>query len=322
MASHPSIPAASLYAVSLLPLGGDTEDYDFGIEGYVPDAAGLDPNAQARTVAGRYFEAMGIPLRAGRFFGETDRADREPVVLVSDALARQYWPAGQAVGKRIKIWGANASGPWRTVVGVVGDVRHRGLSEPETPTLYLPVAQWPESRLTLVARGEAGPPPVSLLQDAVRSADPGRPVYDSRDMAGWLDRSMGFDRFTMFLATAFGATALGLAALGIYGVMSLVVAGRTREFAVRMALGAPASSLARRTVRDGVLLSAAGLAIGLPAALAAERYLASVLYDVRPIEPLVLVGVSAALAVVATISCAIPARRAQRVDPVTALRAD
>ena len=309
-------------AVSILPLSGNDTDANFGVEGYTPPTPGEAPNAQARYVAGDYFRALDIPLVRGRLFAEGDHPDAPFVAIVSAALARKYWPGMDPVGRRMKMWSLDHEGPWRTVVGVVGDVRHFGLAEEAPPILYLPVTQFPQRTLTVVVRAEEGVPVTRLIEDRVRALDPEQPIYDPRTMDGWVERSTAQPKFSLQMLTLFAAAALTLAALGIYGVMAFTVAGRSRELGIRVALGADPRALMRFVIGRGLLLAVAGLALGLGGAVLSGRYLASLLYGVEPLDPLVHAGAAVVLGGVALIACALPARRILRLDPTSALRAE
>jgi putative ABC transport system permease protein len=309
-------------AVSILPLSGSDSDANFGVEGYVPPTPGEAPNAQARFVMGGYFRALGIPLVDGRLFDQSDRRDAPSVAIVSDSLARKYWPDGSPIGRRLKMWSLDDEGPWRTVVGVVGDVRHFGLWEDPTPMLYLPVTQFPQRTLTVVVRAENGQPHPHLIETRVRATDEDLPVFDARTMAAWVERSRAQPRFSLLMLSIFAGAALTLAALGVYGVIAYTVAGRARELGIRVAIGAEPRALMSQVVARGLLLAALGLGLGLCVAAVASRSLAALLYDVEPLEPVVYASASAVLVGVALVATVLPARRILRLDPVAALRAE
>jgi len=309
-------------AVSVLPLSGSDSDANFGVEGYVSPVPGQNPNAQARFVAGDYFRALGIPLVRGRLFTGADHSDAPFVVIVSGALARKYWPGVDPVGRRMKLWSLDDDGPWRTVVGIVGDVRHAGLDGDETPILYLPVTQYSQRTLTVVVRANRDEPLGRLVQDRVRALDPAQPIYDVRTMEDWIARSTAQPRFSLGMLVVFAGAALALAALGVYGVMAYMVAGQTRELGVRVALGAQPADLMRLVMARGMLLASAGLALGLAGAWPAARYLVAFFHGVEPLEPAVYAGAAGVLGLVALVACAVPARRILRLDPTAALRAE
>jgi len=309
-------------AVSVLPLSGSTTDFNFGIEGYVPPAPGLEANAQTRIVTGRYFDAFGVPVVEGRAFDRRDVPDGEQVAIVTEELAREYWPGGEALGRRIKLWSLEDPGPWRTIVGIVADVRHDGLSAPATPMLYLPLSQYLQRTLTLVARGAGADPPARLIEERVRALDASQPIYDVRSMREWLAASVAQPRLTFRLLTVYAVTALLLAALGIYGVMAQVVAGRTKELGIRVALGAGPGRVARLVLGYGAAVTAVGLAIGATGALAGGRYVVATSFGVDAFEPAVFAAAALTLAAAALAACALPVRRVLRIDPVRALRGD
>jgi putative ABC transport system permease protein len=309
-------------AVSILPLSGSDSDVNFGVEGFVPPVPGPHPNAQARFVAGSYFRALGIPLVRGRFFSRSDHPDAPFVAIASEALARKYWPGTDPIGRRMKMWSLDDDGPWRTVVGVVGDVRHYGLGEAAPPILYLPVSQFSQRTLTVVVRAQDGPSLPRVIQDHVRALDPSQPVYDSRTMDAWVETSIAQPRFSLLMLTIFAAAAVALAALGIYGVMAFTVASRARELGIRVALGAEPRALMRSILGRGLLLAAGGMAAGTAGALLASRSLTALLYGAEPLEPLVYAVAAIGLGSVALVACALPARRVLRLDPTAALRAE
>jgi predicted permease len=309
-------------AVSLLPLSGWTNDFNFGVEGHVPAAPGLEPNAQTRIVAGRYFEALGVPVLRGRAFDERDRPDGDQVAMVSASLARQYWPDGRALGRRIKLWSLDDPGPFRTIVGVVADLRHDGPAAPAPPTLYLPATQFLQRTLTVVARGDGAEPPARLIEQRVRDLDPTQPVYDARSMDAWLADTMAQPRFNLKLLSVFAAAALLLAALGIYGVMAHVVSGRTKELGIRVALGAGPARVAGLVIGYGAMLTGAGLLLGAVGAALAGRYVVSLLHGVEPFDAVVYACAATALGAAAVAACVAPARRVLRLDPLRSLRAE
>ena len=309
-------------AVSILPLSGDESDWAFGVEGFTPSFPGETPDEQGRLVAGDYFQSLGIPLVAGRFFDGRDTADGPPVVIVNASLARKYWGGAGAVGRRIKLWGLDAADqPWRTVVGVVGDIRHRVLSDPPVPILYYPNAQFPDRTLTVVVRasGEAAAG-ARLIEDTVRRLDPEQPVFAVRTMRDYVARSTVEPRFSLVLLGVFATAAVLLAAVGVYGVMAYAVGRRTREFAIRLALGAQPGWLLARVLGQCLSLVGLAVALGLLGALAAARRMASLFYGAAAFDPVLLGGAALGLGMVALAACWAPARRAMRIEPTEALR--
>ena len=274
-----------------------------------------------------YFRAMGISLLEGRTFTDDDGADGYPAVVVSASLARRLWPGESAVGKWLGLQDGELD--WE-VVGVVEDVHHESLSGGPTPYLYQPlVFGAPEDLAT--SRGlsmtllVSGGDPLSVLpavRAAMREVDPRLPLVRPRAMAAVVSDAMSATSFTVLLLGIAAAIALLLGSVGIYGVISYMVSHRTREIGVRMALGAPAASVRRGVVGEGMALAGLGLVLGLAASWALSRVLASLLYGVSTTDPLTYAGTTAGLAALAFVAAWVPARRASRVDPVQALRAD
>jgi len=281
-----------------------------------------EPTAFITNATGGYFRAMRIPLREGRLFEDRDDARSEPVALVSDALARREWPRESAVGQVIRF---RYEGRMRRarIVGVVGEVRHDGLDRPPRAEIFIPHAQAPFAAMTFVAR-VAGDPRAMLpmLKAQVHAVDPGQAIYRIATADELVSKSLLERRFTLTLLAGFALLAMVLAATGIYGVISLATTQRTREFGVRLALGADRREILGMVLRQGLALTVVGVAIGLVAALAGARALAGFLYGVAPNDPFTLGAVALGLMLVAMIACALPARRATRVDPLTALRAE
>ncbi len=307
-----------------LPLGNGAIGGDFTVEGEPPPALGSRPFIAAKAVvAGDYFRAIGIPLLRGRYFDAHDSEAVPRVVIVSQSLARHYWSLDEAIGKRLKPGFENDA--WCTVVGVVGDTKQYSLGEPSSPAMYLPYAQAPATFLmqdiTFVLRAGSGPLALAAAaRRAVQAVDPDLPVFDVATMDQLVYRSASAPRFNTALLGLFAALALVLAAVGIYGVMSYAVAQRTHEIGVRMALGAEASDIIRQVVRQGMLPAVIGIATGTAGAWGVTRFLSSLLFGVRPTDPMTFTLVPVLLAAVGVLACLLPARRATKVDPVVALR--
>jgi putative ABC transport system permease protein len=321
VAARPDAQAAGL--VNMLPLG------DFGlrgsltVEGETEERPGV--TASKLAVGGDYFRALGIPLLKGRAFNERDAVDSPAVLIISESLARNLWPDGDAIGKRIDIGlGGNA---WREVVGVVGDVRQMELGAPPAMSLYQPYQQvsdrlrWFVEEMTFVARTTAEPLSfVASLRSELQAVDRELPMHSVATMEQVVAKSVADQRFYTLLLGSFSALALILAAAGIYSVISYSVTQRTHEIGVRLALGAQPGAILRLVVRQGMALTLAGLAIGLGGALALTRVLSDFLYQVSVTDPATFALLSAALVAVALLACWIPARRATEVDPLVALR--
>ena len=274
-------------------------------------------------ILGDYLQTMGVPLLRGRYFNEQDTPASAPVLLVSESLAKRYWPNQDPIGKRLK-WGPPESNdPWLTIVGVVGDVKQGPLDAPTIQHTYEPYAQRnvPASSLNVALRAAGGPTSLAAsLRAAVWRLDRQLAVAQVRAMDEVISESTAPRRFTLYLLAAFAALAVVLAAIGIYGVISYSVAQRTHEIGIRMALGAQRGDVLRQVVGQGLHLLGAGVLIGVVGALALTRFLLSLLYEVRPNDPLTFISVSLILTSVALLACYIPARRATKVDPMNALR--
>jgi predicted permease len=260
---------------------------------------------------------MGIPVLAGRSFDSRDTAQAPPVAVVSATFARQAFAGEDPVGKRIRI---RDQGDWRTIVGVVGDIRHRSLRAPLAPQVYASHEQDPRIFACVVAR-TAGDPMAAApaIRQAIWSVDPDQPVWNVRSMEMLLDRAQGPALATGRLVGAFALLALFLAAVGLYGVLSQLVAQRTREIGIRMALGASAGRVLGLVVGRGMALTGLAVALGLAGAAGLSRLLTSLLFGVRPLDPLTFAAAAAVLAAAALVACWLPARRAARMDPVVAL---
>jgi putative ABC transport system permease protein len=267
---------------------------------------------------------MGIPLVKGRYFDARDTAEAPGVAIVSEALARKYWPGEDPVGKRITFErAADGQTPrWREVVGVVGHVRSEGLEGESRGQYYAPYAQRSGSTdLFLVVRTDADPASLApAVRGAVAGVDRDLPVYRVTTMEKLVAESLAQRRFSMFLFGVFAALALVLAVVGLYGVMSYGVAQRTHEIGLRMALGAQGRDVLRMVVGQGMWLVGAGLVLGLVGAFLLTRLMSSLLFGVSAADPLTYAGIALLLGAVALLASYIPARRATKVDPMEALR--
>jgi putative ABC transport system permease protein len=276
-------------------------------------------------VTPEFHRTLGISLVRGRLFTTADNERNPSVAIVNESMAHRYWPNQEVLGKRFK-WGpANSKRAWHTVVGVVADLKQNNLAADVKPSVYLPIPQMPQNASILgfyLAVRTSSPPPaiVSNLRQIVRSLDPEVPLFQVRTMQDVLSESVAPRRFNMLLLAAFAGLALLLASIGIYGVMSYSVSQYTHEIGIRIALGASAANVLRLIVREGMTLVLIGLAVGATGALALTRVMSSLLFDVKPWDPLTFASVSLLLAAVAFAASYIPARRATRVDPMFALR--
>jgi putative ABC transport system permease protein len=271
-----------------------------------------------------YFEAIGLPLVAGRGFEPSDDAKAPPVAIVNAALAREFFPGEDPIGRRISFQRPDAAThTWRTIIGLVADEKQDGLATPVRPEVYVSHRQRPQFDMTIVLRAVV--PPESLVPDVrrvLRGLDAGVPLYGVRTMEQIVAESTARERFTMRLLGGFAALALLLAAVGIYGVVACSVSSRRREIGVRMALGAGRGDIVRMVQGEGLRLAVVGLALGLALALLTGRALASVVFEIAPADPLTFAAVSLFLGIVALAATLLPARRASRVEPVAALRAE
>ncbi len=271
---------------------------------------------------------MGIPLLAGRTFTEHDRADSPPLIVVNEALARQYFPDEDPVGQALVTGGADD--PPERIIGVVADVREMALDRPPTPTVYAAAAQAPDETTAFLANlfptawviRTAGDPLShgQVIRGEILAVDPEQPVSDLRSLEELMSGSIASRQFSTLLLAIFAALALVLAVVGIYGVMSYSVAQRTREIGIRQALGATGSAALRLILGQGLKLASIGVAVGVLAALGLSRWLTSMLYDTAPTSPVIFTATSAALLAAAAVACLVPAMRATRVDPIVALR--
>jgi putative ABC transport system permease protein len=320
----PGVRSAS--AVMGLPLSGLDFIISFEVGGRPPVPPSQQPSMQVRVATPDYFQAIGIPLTRGRGFTEADRADTPKVVLITEAAARQFFPGEDPIGKTIKLgWGRGAGKPRAggEVVGVVGDIKDAALNEPNPPQIYMPMRQWPVSFMTVVMKTAV--PPASLADAAraqVAAIDPNLPLSNVSTLDAVVAKSISQERFYMTLLAVFAAVALVLAAIGIFGVLSYAVSQRTREIGIRMALGAQGRSVIGLIVAEAMILVGCGVAAGIAAALWVTQAMSKMLFDITPTDPVTFATVGGVLVTVALFASYLPARRATRVDPIVALRAE
>ena len=305
-------------AAVTLPIGGDDFSSLYGVEGAPAPPAGQEPSAGMQIVTPGYFAAIGMRVLEGRDFTQSDSAEAPPVVAVNETLARQAWPGVDPVGRRMR---TDPDGPWLTVVALVNDMRHRGPSAAPRPEFYQPLAQQPFSSMAFVVRAAGDPGKlVPSIRREVASLDPALAVSKVATMDEHVERALSSPRFMSTLIAAFGALALALAIVGIYGVMSYAVTERTRELAIRSALGARRADVLALVVGKALALSAAGVAAGLLASVLLSRTLSGLLFGVGAIDAATLTGASVLLLVVAVLAAAVPAARAMRIDGSQVLR--
>lgn len=307
-------------AVNRVPLGGSNVFVGVEIEGQ--PLTGEPPAMDRRVSLPGYFQVMGIPLMRGRDFESADDAERaERVAIVNEMAVRRYWGGGDALGRRVRLMQRNGPGPWLTIVGIVGNVQHHELAQPPQPEVYVPYAQAPVESMVVVLRSAADPTEfLPEAKAAIRALDRDIPLDGAGLLSDLLVDASAQQRFRAFVLSAFAVLALGLAAIGIYGVMSYSVARRNRDIGVRVALGAQSRDILRMILGEGLALTAVGLAAGVAASLALSQMLAGLLFGVTSTDPLTFAGAAAVLTLVALVASYLPARRAARLDPITALR--
>jgi predicted permease len=292
-------------------------------QGQTAEAQATNPWVNFEVVGPEYFRTLEVPLRRGRAFGAGDREGAPPVAVVSEAVARHTWPGADPIGQRVKLGPLDAPGEWHTVVGVVGETRYRELAEPQ-PSLYLPTRQFEGPvPMTLAVRTRADPAAVvPRIGGVLRQVHPELLLVGGGSMRQLLAEPLARPRFGTLLLGTFAAITLLLAAVGLYGVMTATVRQRTREIGIRLALGARAEEVRGLVLRQGMKLAALGCVLGTAGALAGTRALRSMLFGIRPTDPVTFAAVVGLILAVAVLACCLPALRASRVDPVSALRAE
>ena len=321
-----ALPGLEAAMITDLPLAGNYVDHRVVIDGRPTATVGTEPEVQTLSIMGDYFDVMQIPLRAGRNFQATDREGQPLVAIVNEAFVRQYLPNQNPVGSRIDWTRGDEPHKWMTIVGVAGDVKHSGLNQPVDPAVYAPFSQNDEPWrrwMTLVIKTQA--PIAGLVEDTkkqVWSLDSQIPVNDVQSMDDLMAVSVAQQHFNMLLLGLFAVLALTLAGVGIYGMIAYRVNQRTHEIGVYIALGAQHRDVLRLVMKDGVKLTLLGIALGLGGAVALTRVMVSLLFEVKPTDPATLIGVALLLATAALLACYIPARRALKIQPITALRCE
>jgi putative ABC transport system permease protein len=307
--------------VSVLPLSGDFDGRGLMVEDR-PKPRGEEITVDLYIVSPGYLQAIGIPLIRGRGIDERDIEESAGIALINETMARALWPDKDPVGKRIKFPGSeNNPQPWRTVAGVVPDVRHYGLDREVPMQMYLPVAQFSTTMMSLVVRTSGDPAAMpAVIKKEIGEIDKDLAAYEVATMGELLSNTIALRSFSMVLLGAFAVVALVLAAIGIYGVISYSISQGMHELGVRIALGATASDILKLVLKQGMTLAALGIAIGLVAAYGLTRLLTSLLFNVEATDAATFGIVSALLTGAALAATYIPARRATRIDPMVALR--
>jgi predicted permease len=322
VAAVPGVESAA--GINHLPLAGDLWTFSFTVEGRPAPSLADTPGAVFRLITPGYFQSMRIPLLRGRDVSERDDAAAPPVVVINRTMAQRFWPGVDAVGKRIRLGGANSHAPYLTVIGVTKDAEEADWGATTANEFYFPFKQDSadmQKYLTVVVRTAGDPAALAgAIERAVWSLDPEVLVADVATMQQVVERAVWQPRSSMKLLSGFAALALILAAIGIYGVISYGVTQRRHEIGIRMALGARPADVLRSVMKEGAMLSAVGTVIGIAGSLALTRYLQTLLYEVSATDPSVLAAAAAILATISMAAAFLPARRATRVDPMVALR--
>jgi len=310
-------------SIDMLPINMGNQMTGFSIAGRAPEPNIGQHQTDFAQVTSGYLGTIGIPVLRGRDFAPTDRRESPRVAIVNEALAERAWPGEDPVGKVIRFGSFDGSGPATEVVGVVRDARYRTIGETERHSmLYLPLSQSGNLRVTTLVRLGPGGPSPAALQAVVRELDPHLPIAVNVSYAEILGLSLLPNRIAMLVAGLFGATGLVLATVGLYGVLSFMVQRRRREIGIRMALGAASAQVRRMVLRDGLRLTAIGLALGLGAAMVVTRLLSSLLFGLSPMDPATYGVIILLMLVTAWVACAGPMRRALATDPLEVLRHD
>jgi putative ABC transport system permease protein len=310
-------------AINYIPLSNFGFNGGFAIEGRPPFQRDTAPVVEFRVVTPGYFGTMGIPFRLGQDFTQGDNAAGRPVVIINQAMADRYWADENPVGAHVQLT-ADRGTVWREVIGVVGSVRSARMTAPPVPETYLPHAQVPVGAMGFVVRTDGMNPAATMpaIRQRIAEADRDLPLVRVRSMAAIVDASAGDTRLSSVLTAIFALLAALLASVGIYSLIAYSVAQRTREIGIRMALGADRRAVTRLVVREGLALAVMGLVAGICGALLLTGALDSMLYEVDPADPGVLVLTGLGVLAIAALASIVPALRALRVDPATALRAE
>ncbi len=321
LAGVPGVQSVALATQVPYANGGGAYTPDFSIEDRVLTERSEQRVAIVETITPSYLEMLRVGLRDGRELKDSDGAETTPVAVISASLVRRYFGGENPLGKHIRIGKEDASQPWMTVVGVVNDVHYSWFSKESIPTIYRSFRQAPPTFTTIVLRTSGDPKQmISPVRSQVAAVDPDLPLYNIKPMDKVITESIVGIAYVATMMAVLGTIALVLASVGVFGVMSYAVSERSHELGVRMSLGAQSSDILRLVLRNGLLLTTLGLAIGLPVAFLLARLLSTLLFGVEAADPLSLVGLPLLLIAVAAVACYLPARRAARLDPLRALR--
>ncbi len=308
----------SVALVRGLPFSGNGGTVQIILPDREAPAKGMEPEVMFNTATSNYFETIGIPFIQGRLFGNEDKPDSPPVVIINQTMARRFWPNQDPLGKQVKF---AEDGTVGTIVGIVGDAKHYWLEEEQRPQMYGAYTQQPGYFATVVIRTTVEPLSLSEpVRQALWKVDADQPMWKIRTVEFLVDRSVADKKFLLALMGIFAALALLLTIIGLYGVISYLVNQRTQEIGIRMALGAQMGDILRMVLKQGMILVVIGVALGLGAAWMLTRLISKLLYQVSPTDPVTFAGIAALLIGVALLACYIPARRATKVDPLVALR--
>ncbi len=316
----PGVEAAAV--TTLLPLGSGPSTTTFAVKDQPPTTPAQHPVTDLVFVSPDYFRALRMPLLRGRYLTEQDLADTTPVAVVDETVAQTYWPSQDPIGKRIELNWPNFREPRFTIVGVVRHVKNYGVDQPSRFETYVPYLQDPRSpAFTLVLRTNVEPASLTAaVRASVRELDRSLPIYEVRTLEEYVARRLAERRLSVILLGLFAAGAVVLAAVGLYGLLSYAVSQRTHEIGLRMALGAQRVDVLKLVVRQGLVLTLAGVGVGLSGAFALTRVMTKLLFEVSATDPVIFAGIPLLLVVVALLACWLPARRATKVDPLVALR--
>lgn len=306
-----------------LPLSGASMNRGFRVEGRPEPKSDENVSMDYQVVSHDYFSTLEVPIRSGRAFTEQDHQNAPRVIVINETMARQYWPNEDPVGKRMAIGESSKETSWRTIIGVVGDIRHASLTEPPVPTAFIDYRQdlesWPRMAFVVKTRTDAASF-ASAVRTSLVTLDPQQPVYAVETMDQLLSASVASRRFVMSLIGSLAFIALSLAMVGIYSVISFSVSERTREIGIRMALGAKRRDVLRLVLGQGMLVAVLGIVAGVGVAFALTRLLTTLLFEVSATDPKTFALVASLLTLVAFFACYLPARRATQVDPLVALK--